>query len=69
MYKGGSCCKYEKDSKNNCDGPDVDKKNDITFVDNVVIEGDSYPLYYSNHIFKHMQDIGLDCYDTYSLTT
>jgi hypothetical protein len=74
VQKGGYCCKYEKFNSNNVNvcpnggwlSSDVNK---INWVGSIQIDATSQEgpldvrIGYSNHAYKHMEDLEMRCYD------
>ena len=64
--KGGYCCKYEGDKQCDINKSKVsDRRNQTNenFACNKLFGKTTYTIVYTNHAFKHMQDVRLICYD------
>jgi len=72
---GGYCCKYEDGVECNygilSDPTDITNKSKITKIPLLLTLNDGHELkvYYQNHTFKHMEDMGLTCYNTNNLNS
>ena len=70
---GGYCCKYEDGVECNygilSKQADIKNKSRTTQIPLKLKDGHDLNVHYQNHTFKHMEDMGLICYNTNNLNS